>query len=138
LGALEVRAWREAFAVMRGLNVTPVPLAGYPMALIGELVRRLPVGLVRPFMGRFIAGGRGSKLPSLMYDLQPQPRGRSEVGWLNGAVAAHARDLGLPAPVNATLTRVLLDLVEGRASVDDWWGQPQRLLAAVAQPSSLP
>ena len=138
LGALEVRAWREAFSVMRGLGVKPVPLAGYPMALIGELVRRLPAGLVRPFMGRFIAGGRGSKQPSLVYDLEPQPRGRSEVAWLNGAVAAHARDLGLSAPVNATLTRVLLDLVEGRASVDDWRGQPQRLLAAVAQPSSLP
>ncbi len=133
LGKLEARAWREAFAVMRGLGVKPVPLAGYPMALIGALMRRLPVGLVRPFMGRFIAGGRGSKLPSLMYDLQPQPRGRSEVSWLNGAVAEHASDLGLPAPVNATLTRVLLDLVEGRANVDEWRGQSQRLLAAVAQ-----
>ena len=51
-------------------------------------------------MARFIAGGRGSKPPSLVYDLQPQPRGRSEVAWLNGAVAAQARDLGLPAPVN--------------------------------------
>jgi 2-dehydropantoate 2-reductase len=131
LGALEVRAWREAFSVMRGLGVRPVPLAGYPMALIGELVCRLPAGLVRPFMGRFIAGGRGSKQPSLVYDLQPQPRGRSEVAWLNGAVAAQARKLGLPAPVNDTLTRVLLDLVEGRASVDDWQGQPERLLAAV-------
>jgi 2-dehydropantoate 2-reductase len=68
-----------------------------------------------------------------MYDLQPQPRGRSEVSWLNGAVAEHASDLGLPAPVNATLTRVLLDLVEGRANVDEWRGQSQRLLAAVAQ-----
>jgi 2-dehydropantoate 2-reductase len=88
-------------------------------------------------LGRFIAGGRGSKLPSLMYDLQPQPRGHSEVAWLNGAVAEQARALGLPAPVNATLTRVLLDLVEGRATVDEWRGQPQRLLAAVAQAPSL-
>jgi 2-dehydropantoate 2-reductase len=136
LGALEVQAWREALAVMHGLGITPVPLGGYPMALIGALVRRLPAGLVRPFMGRFIAGGRGSKLPSLMYDLQPQPRGRSEVAWLNGAVAARAHDLGLPAPVNATLTRVLLDLVEGRAQVADWQGQPQRLLAVVADAQS--
>jgi 2-dehydropantoate 2-reductase len=138
LGNLEVLAWREALAVMQALGIQPVPLAGYPMALIGGLVGRLPVEVVRPFMGRFIAGGRGSKLPSLMYDLQPQPRGHSEVAWLNGAVAAHARDQGLPAPVNATLTRVLLDLVEGRARVDDWRGQPQRLLAAVAQAPSPP
>jgi len=131
LARLEVLAWREALAVMRALGLTPVPLAGYPMALVGALVRRLPVGLVRPVMGRFIAGGRGSKPPSLVYDLRPQPRGRSEVAWLNGAVAAQARDLGLPAPVNDTLARVLLDLVEGRASIDEWKGRPERLLAAV-------
>ena len=132
LARLEVLAWREALAVMRAQGLTPVPLAGYPMALVGALVRRLPVGLVRPVMGRFIAGGRGSKPPSLVYDLRPQPRGRSEVAWLNGAVADQARELGLPAPVNATFTRVLLDLVQGRTSIEHWQGQPERLLAAVA------
>lgn len=137
LARLEVLAWREALVVMRAQGLTPVPLAGYPMALVGALVRRLPVGLVRPVMGRFIAGGRGSKPPSLIYDLRPQPRGRSEVAWLNGAVAAKARELGLPAPVNDTLTRVLLDLVESRASIDDWQGQPERLLAAVDQAASV-
>ena len=35
LGNLEVLAWREALAVMRAQGITPVPLAGYPMALIG-------------------------------------------------------------------------------------------------------
>ncbi|MEI2689322.1 MAG: 2-dehydropantoate 2-reductase [Anaerolineae bacterium] len=133
LGNLEVRAWREALAVMRAQGVRPVPLAGYPMDLIGMLVRGLPVGLVRPFMARFIVGGRGSKQPSLVYDLRPRPRGRSEVAWLNGAVAGQARELGLAAPINATLTRVLLDLVEGRADGADWQGQPQRLLAAVEE-----
>jgi hypothetical protein len=47
-------------------------------------------------------------------------------------VASKARELGLHAPVNDTLTRVLLDLVEGRASIETWAGQPERLLAAVA------
>ncbi len=131
LGNLEVLAWREALAVMRAQGIIPVPLAGYPMAFIGSLVRRLPVGLVRPFMARFIVGGRGTKPPSLTFDLQPAPRGQSEVAWLNGAVAAQARKLGLPALVNDTLTRVLLDLVEGRAAVDEWRGRSDRLLAAV-------
>lgn len=133
LGNLEVLAWREAFAVMQALRITPVPLASYPMALIGELVRWLPAGLVRPFMARFIVGGRGTKPPSLTNDLQPQPRGRSEVAWLNGAVAAQARELGLPAPVNTVFTRVLLDLVEGRAAVAQWQKRPERLLAAVEE-----
>lgn len=130
LGRLEVLAWREALTVLAARQIPLAPLAGYPMALIGALVRRLPPDLVRPFMGRFIVGGRGSKLPSLMADIRPQPRGRSEVAWLNGAVARQAEALGLPAPVNATFTRVLLDLVQGRASVDHWRGQPERLLAA--------
>ena len=133
LGNLEVLAWREALAVMRAQGITPVPLAGYPMALVGALVRHLPVGLVRPFMGRFIAGGRGSKPPSLVYDLRPQPRGHSEVAWLNGAVAAKGRELGLQAPVNTVFTQVLLDLVEGRTAVDQWRGRPDRLLAAVKE-----
>lgn len=137
LGNLEVLAWREALAVMRAQQIRPVPLAGFPMALIGALVQRLPVGLVRPFMARFIVGGRGTKPPSLTFDLQPAPRGLSEVGWLNGAVVRHAQAFGLAAPINSVFTQVLLDLVEGRAAVDQWQEQPQRLLTAVAQSPSL-
>ena len=132
LGNLEVEAWREALAVMAAQGISAIPLAGYPLPQIAPLVRHLPMALVRPVLGRAIAGGRGSKMPSLTYDLHPKRRGRSEVSWLNGAVAAKARELGLHAPVNETLTHVLLDLVEGRASIETWAGQPERLLAAVA------
>lgn len=133
LGNLEVEAWREAMAVMLARGIKPVSLAGYPLPLIVPLVRRLPSGWVRPVLGRTISGGRGSKPPSLTYDVAPAPRGRSEIGWLNGAVAAHARDLGLAAPVNETLARVLLDLVEGRSPTSAWFGQPERLLEEVAR-----
>ena len=132
LGNLEVEAWREALAVMAAQRISTIPLAGYPLPQIAPLVRHLPMALVRPVLGRAIAGGRGSKMPSLTYDLHPKRRGRSEVSWLNGAVAAQARELGLHAPVNDTLTHVLLDLAEGRASIESWAGQPERLLAAVA------
>ncbi|MFZ2489314.1 MAG: 2-dehydropantoate 2-reductase [Anaerolineae bacterium] len=133
LGDLEVRAWQEALAVLRALQITPVALGGYPLALFGTLVARVPVRVVRPFMARFIVGGRGSKPPSLTYDLQPQPRGRSEVAWLNGAVAAAGRRVGVATPVNSVFTEVLTALVEGRTPWVDWRGQPQRLLTAVAQ-----
>ena len=133
LAGLEVRAWREALAVIGAQGLSPLPLAGYPLAPIGALVRGLPIAWVHPFMGRFIVGGRGNKPPSLTSDLHPRPRGRCEVAWLNGAVASQARRLGLPAPVNAVFTRLLLDLVEGRAKVDDWQGRPERLLAALAE-----
>jgi broad specificity phosphatase PhoE len=52
--------------------------------------------------------------------------------WLNGAVAARARELGLAAPVNTAFAEVLLDLVEGRDQRQVWEDQPGRLLAAVA------
>lgn len=133
LGNLEVEAWREAMAVMQAEGIAPVPLAGYPLPVIVPLVRRLPAAWVRPVLGRFISSGRGSKMPSLTYDVAPAPRGRSEVAWLNGAVAAHAGRLGLRAPVNETFTRVLLDLVEGRAPAGAWSGQAQRLLDEVEQ-----
>lgn len=133
LGNLEVRAWQEALAVLRALGIRLLPVGGYPLPLLAPLVRRLPASLVRPVMGRWVAGGRGNKLPSLTYDLIPRPRGRSEVAWLNGAVAREADALGLPAPVNATFTRVLLDLVENRSPVEAWANRPDRLLAAVAE-----
>lgn len=133
LGDLEVRAWQEALAVLRAQRITPVALGGYPLALFGALAARLPARVVRPFMARFIVGGRGSKPPSLTYDLQPQPRGRSEVAWLNGAVAAAGLRAGVATPVNSVLTEVLTALVEGRTPWADWRGQPQRLLTAVAQ-----
>ena len=131
LGNLEVEAWREALAVMAAQDISTIPLAGYPLPQIAPLIRHLPMALVRPVLGRAIAGGRGSKMPSLTYDLHPKRRGRSEVSWLNGAVASKARELGLHAPVNVTLTQVLLDLVEGQASIESWAGQPQRLLDEV-------
>lgn len=131
LGDLEVRAWREALAVMRDLAVAPIALGGYPLPLAARLVRRLPSAIVRPALGRFIAGGRGAKMPSLYYDLHPRPRSRSEIGWLNGAIVTAARDLGLPVPVNALLTRVLQDSIDGRADPAAWTGHPDRLLAAL-------
>ena len=134
LGNLEVLAWREAMEVMHKLGISSVALGGYPFPLVTPLVRRLPLGIIRPVLERFIVGGRGSKMPSFYYDLHPQRRSHSEVGWLNGAVAQQGEQLGIPTPVNATLNRALQDLISGRADPSDWTGQPERLLAAVDNP----
>ena len=131
LGNLELRAWREALAVMRALGVKPVAVGGYPIPLAAKAVRVLPLGLVRPIFARFIVGGRGEKMPSLYYDLHPQRRAQSEIDWLNGAVAREGTRLGVPTPVNATFTRIMRALVSGEEAVDDWAGQPGKLLAAV-------
>ena len=131
LGNLELRAWREALAVMRALEVKPVAVGGYPIPLAGRMAETLPLGLVRPIFARFIVGGRGEKMPSLYYDLHPHRRPHSEVGWLNGAVAREGERLGVPTPVNSTFTRVMLALINGEEAASDWAGRPEKLLAAV-------
>ncbi len=138
LGNLEVLAWREAMEVMDKLGISSVALGGYPFPLVTPLVRRLPLGIIRPVLERFIVGGRGSKMPSFYYDLHPQRRSHSEVGWLNGAVAKQGEQLGIPTPVNIAFNRILQDLISGEAATADWAGQPDRLLAAVDNPPTHP
>jgi 2-dehydropantoate 2-reductase len=122
---LEGRAWQEAFRVMHRLGVRPLALAGYPLSAVAPFVRRLPPALLARLMARTVAGGRGGKQPSLRMALNAGQR--SEVTWLNGAVAAYARQLGAPAPVNAAYTQVLTALTEGHAPRDAWRGRPERL-----------
>jgi 2-dehydropantoate 2-reductase len=77
----------EAFAVARALGIA--------------LDFDEPVQYVRDF-GAKITGAR----PSLLLDLLAGRR--SEVGVINGSIPPLARDLGLPAPVNETVTSLIL------------------------------
>ncbi|NOX62708.1 MAG: ketopantoate reductase family protein [Chloroflexi bacterium] len=131
-GELEIRAWREALDVMEAMRIRPLSLAGYPLPLAARLARHAPLGLSRRVFARFIAGGRGDKPPSLYYDVRPRSRGRSEVLWLNGAVADAGARLGVATPVNRVLTTVLLDLVEGRDDPAAWRHRPERLFERAA------
>ncbi len=137
LGNLELRAWREALAVMRALGVKPVAVGGYPIPLAARLVQTLPLGLMRPIFARFIVGGRGEKMPSLYYDLHPRRRSHSEIDWLNGAVAREGERLGVATPVNAAFAHIMRALVRGREEPAAWAGQPEKLLAAAASSGTL-
>ncbi len=105
LAQQELSAWREALAVMRQINVTPISFGGYPLPLAAWLVEHMPSDLVRPLFARFIAAGRGDKMPSLYYDLHPQPRPHSEIHWLNGAVVKMGKEQGIPTPANQALVQ---------------------------------
>lgn len=107
---LERRMLLEAVAVGSALGVRWVDLPGFP---VRALVRVLPwpAWLVRRLLLRAVATGRGSKMPSLWYDLA---RGRTEVAYLNGAVVRWGAAVGVPTPVNALLTRLVEDLRAGR------------------------
>jgi 2-dehydropantoate 2-reductase len=128
---LERRQLAEALAVMAGLGLRPIRLFGADTRLL-PIAARLPGPLVQPILSRVVAAGRGGKRPSLHLHLEAGSGDPSEVGWLNGAVAQAAAELGRQAPVNARLA----ELVEACTRDPErraWFrGRPDRLLEAIA------
>jgi len=124
---LDLRAAREALAVMGAMGARPINLPGYPAGTLAAIARVAPDALLRPLLRRMVAGGRGGKDPSLLRDLRAGRR-RSEGEFLYGAVAAAAAARHLPAPANAALWRVLGSIVAGQLPWDEFRGNPERLL----------
>lgn len=125
MAELEARAWQEAFRVVAAQGIAPVSLAGYPLAALAPVAPRLSPSLLARGLRRTVAGGRGSKLPSLREALTAGKR--SEVAWLNGAVAAAGVKTGVPTPVNHALTDILSALSQGRDERAAWRDRPERL-----------
>ncbi len=130
LFAIEREAYLEALTVMRALGLRPVALPSYPVPLLAWAVQRLPASVLRPVLQRLVTSGRGEKKPSLQIDLELKRR-RSEVSYLNGAVASQAERLGLGAPANRVLADTLSGVATGHLSWDDFRGRPERLIAAL-------
>jgi len=105
---LEIRAVREARAVMSGLGLAPLDLPRYPVRVLQGVVS-LPTPVARVVLANRIAGGRGRKPPSLLLDLRAA-KGQTEVEVLNGAVADAGARLGIKTPVNSVYCRVLSDI----------------------------
>jgi 2-dehydropantoate 2-reductase len=124
---LEVEALREAVRVIRGLGLRPVDLPGVPSALLGTAVF-WPDWITHPILHRAAAGGRGEKRPSFAYDVG---RGRSEIGWLNGAVVRYGARLSVATPASRVLTDVLTMLIEGKPGANVY-RRPESLLAAAS------
>jgi 2-dehydropantoate 2-reductase len=125
---LEIRQLREALAVMRAQQIRVVDLPGTPVRLLAFAVRYLPLAVSRPFLSKAVGSGRGGKMPSFHIDLYSK-RGKSEVDYLNGAVAQAGRRLGIPTPVNQLLTDTLLGLTREEIPLTIFAGHPEKLLA---------
>lgn len=125
---LDLRAVREALAVMGRMGARPVNLPGYPAATIAHAARIIPAFALRPLMRRLVGRGRGGKDPSLLRDLRAGRR-QSEGRFLYGAVADEAAARGVPAPVNAALWRTLDGIAAGRIPWEEFRGKPERLLS---------
>lgn len=130
LVALEVAQLREAIAVMRALKLKPVSLPGYPVPLLVAAVRFLPIPIVGLIMQPLVVSGRKEKLPSLLLELNRQ-RAKSEVDELNGAVARAGQSLGVPTPINATLTATLGLITQLPSQREAWKENVERLLLVV-------
>lgn len=128
LASLEIAAWRETLAVMRAQGIGTLGLGGYPFPQLAPFIRTLPVAVLRRAMARFVIAGRGSKMPSLYLDLAAGKR-RSEVAYLNGAVAQAGEQIGVAVPVNRMLWQVLQAICDGREMWESWQGRPEHLLA---------
>jgi 2-dehydropantoate 2-reductase len=129
---LEREMLRECLRVMRAGKIDAVDLPGTPVRLFAFAVENLPRRLAQPLLTRAIGGGRGGKMPSFYLDLK-SGRGKTEVEWLNGAVAREGERLGIATPVNRLLTNTLVRLTKDPSLQKDYFENPEgflRLLTA--------
>jgi 2-dehydropantoate 2-reductase len=129
---LEIRALRECLAVMRARGISPVNLPRTPTRWLAFGLGALPALALQSPLRYLLKDARGGRAPSFHADVM-RGTGQSEVGWLNGAVARHGAQAGVPTPVNRLLTDTLEGILAGRISWDDYRGRPDRLAEAAAR-----
>lgn len=129
---LEMRMLRETLAVMKALGLKLVNLPGASVRPLAGSLGYAPRFLLHAVYTQVIVHGRGDKMPSFHIDLT-SGRGRSEVVFHNGAIAAAGRSCGVAAPVNAAYNDILMALSRGERSRAEFDGRPDRLLAEVAR-----
>jgi 2-dehydropantoate 2-reductase len=126
---LEIHAIREVRATMKALRVASIDLPRYPVRAL-QRVATLPSAVARPLLASRIAAARGEKPPSLLLDLRGVKH-RTEVEFLNGAVARAAREAGVPAPVNTAYARIVSDIAHMPQLWAKYRERPAALLAEV-------
>jgi 2-dehydropantoate 2-reductase len=121
----------EALAVMDALGLRVQSLPGADVRLLVRALG-LPEGVARPVLARVLARARGGKDPSLLLHVRSRAV-RSEVEWMNGAVARVGEATGIATPVNHRLTELVSE-VSGNHDRRAWFRhRPDRLLAAIAE-----
>ncbi|MFT3860987.1 ketopantoate reductase family protein [Micropruina sp.] len=124
---LEVAVLSECLAVMKAKGYRVVDLPGTPVRALA-LATRLPRFIAQPALTKALGAGRGEKMPSFHIDLHGG-HGRTEVSFLNGAVARAGAQAGVPTPVNRLLTDTLEALSAGDLPLDAYRHDPDALIA---------
>jgi 2-dehydropantoate 2-reductase len=114
---------------MRALGIAPIDLPRYPVRAL-QSIASLPAPIARAILANRIAGARGRKPPSLLLDLRAM-RNRTEVDFLNGAVARAARTAGVKAPVNTVFARIVSDIAHMPQLWAKYRERPDALVAEV-------
>lgn len=127
---IEIRQLREALRVMQAMNIPVVDLPGTPVRALAWAVSSLPLALSRPLLFRAVGKGRGGKMPSFHIDLH-SGRGKSEVGYLNGAVVRYGEKYHISTPVNRTLTEILIKMTAGEIDKNAYAHRPEKLLEKI-------
>ena len=127
----------ETANVMRHSGISPIALVDFPVPLLVAAIRTLSASLLRAVLARRVATARGDKLPSLLLDLRAGKR-ETEIEFLNGAVAAHAAQIGISAPANAIVARIVSGIAAGTVDWTLFRNKPQALAAALCSPLSPP
>lgn len=130
---LEVSMLRETVRVMGKRNLAVINLPGSPARSLALAVQYAPRFLLKPILTRIVSGGRGDKMPSFYIDLV-SGRGKSEVEFHNGAIAAAGEAAGMAVKTNRVLNDTLLKLTHGELSREEFAGNPQRLLNELLKP----
>ena len=127
---IEVLALQEALAMMELQKINVVNLPGTPAKLLAAALRSLPMTILRPILYRQVVGGRGDKMPSLLAGLRAG-RTKTEVSWLNGAVALAATNMQRLTPINHSLALLLTDIASGRVAWSTYQRRPDVLVASI-------
>jgi 2-dehydropantoate 2-reductase len=122
---IEQQAFREAVRVMEGLGIQAARLPAYSVGLT-RFAMQLPGPLPRLIVGGRLKSSRGGRSPMMRSDLI---RGKTEVRWLNGAVADAAESIDLEAPVNTALAELIEDLAANPARREIFRDKPEALVA---------
>jgi 2-dehydropantoate 2-reductase len=129
---IEVLQLKEALAVMQKLRLKIVDLPGTPVKFLIKAMTSIPISLGRFIIGIPLSKARGGKMPSLQIDLEAG-RLRSEVEFLNGAVARFGARYQVATPVNQALTEVLTELAIGTLKKEEFENNPINLVKRIEE-----
>lgn len=124
---LEMQQIGEALRVMHARRIPVTNLPKTPVQLLAWVARNFPLHLSQPVVQRVAGRGRGAKMPSLHIDLH-SGRGKSEVDYLNGAVARLGKQSAIDTPINQRLNETLLALTRGEYPLGTFSHDPDKLI----------